>query len=312
MRKGWIYLAVLALAVAGIFLAWQGRGIVQRAAKFKDYVMNDVRDESESAKRAREYFHDWKPDYDPDLWRVAERIGANEVPTDEEIAAIKNKINTRAKDDMTLLFLAAWSSTLYERGSPKYEADLAAMDKLLANGANPYLPDRLARDGTDRLDPDVNENFASYAAGITPESTDYLRLYLKNGGDPNAVVQIDGTTMAKQVATYGNFDGFKLLVDAGADVFRYSKGTTPLFPLMSAGLMERYDFIEYAIGKGVLRGVDDKRIADLIDSIDSYSLRNDQTSRDMVRVVRRIIEITGYRGDQHSEKILAFGTQHGW
>ncbi len=262
---------------------------------------------SEAIARANDYFRDYSPNYDRDLYRVAAAIGAGRVPTAEEIAAVKSKINERAKDDITLLFFAGWSAAKVTYGSPAYLANLEAIDLLLRSGADPYAFDRLA-------DPRYTL-ISSATSSPLPIAADITRIYLKDGGDPNHLDtdnHYDRDPILEYTVTVDNFETYKLLVDAGADVFKRGPNSSAMSAMDAAGSLKKFNYIEYAVSKGKFANVDDETMARAIQSLDTYWLRDDDISRDIVRMTRMVLAASGYRGDATTEKILSFGAAHGW
>ena len=279
-------------------------------------------DTEEVAKRADDYFRDYSPDFDRDLYRVAAAIGAGRVPSGAEIAAVRPKIDRRAKDDINLLFFAEWSATQVKLGSPAYHAMLETVDKLLGAGASPYIHD---------YPNNPRETFISFATSAAgPEAqagTDLTRLYLKHGGDPNYVdnnPRFDNDPAFVNTHYALNFETFKLLIDAGANIFvRGIKGSGALggksdMMLVATNVAYTCDiaqnsqYIDYVIDKGLLKGATPEQFDRLIADESSYMLRDDAWSREIVRVTRKIMKATGSDGGAAGAKVLAFAKERGW
>ena len=105
-----------------------------------------------------------------------------------------------------------------------------------------------------------------------------------------------------------NFAQFKVLVEAGADVWadEAKNSKTPSNALEKAArLTHNYDFIYYALDRGLFDNIDKQKISRLMKALSIYKQRGDKLSIDIQNVTKKVIEKTGYSGDQYTQKILA-------
>ena len=64
------------------------------------------------------------------------------------------------------------------------------------------------------------------AQGSEPIATEFLRLYLKHGGSPNARMGVNQDPLVEFAATMENFESYKLLIDHPAPMFANLSGPT--------------------------------------------------------------------------------------
>lgn len=245
----------------------------------------------EKQKRAKQqaelYFGKAK---NSNVTKVARYIAADTELSNELMAKIKKDINNRYHRDITLLFFA-----LKKR-------NLQAIDKLLEYEASPYLPDKSK--GSIR-------SFIYYivSAGENFDFTlEVLKLYLKHGGDPDHDLADHHEPIIVSTATMDNFSQFKILIEAGADVWADAdKGTSHANnALETAGMLtDNHSFIYYSLDKGLFDNVDKQKIFGLMHFLSMYKQRGDKLSLDIQKVTRVIMEKTEYAGDQYTQKILA-------
>lgn len=145
--------------------------------------------------------------YDQAVYRLAQQIERGEPISLEEVNALgKEALNARYGQEITLLFHAMSAR------------NLQAIDVLLEAGASPYLIDKPStistRDFTYYLTLPGNNNDPTSLPFINA----MLKLYLKHGGDPNHR-RGNGrkNPLLVDLAIMENFEGFDLLLAAGAD-----------------------------------------------------------------------------------------------
>jgi len=147
------------------------------------------------------------------VYQLARKIEREEPINADEVAALpEGALNARYGRDITLLFhaLSAYN--------------LQAIDVLLGSGADPYMTDQAEHSGRD---------FTYYIGALNMSSrpdlgqdfkTELIRLYLKHGGDPNhRLPSPSETPFFHYVTLMENFDGIKLLLEAGANPLAYDK-----------------------------------------------------------------------------------------
>ena len=268
------------------------------------------------------YFNDGTDRYDEDLYHAAKRIAAGQALTVAELDAVKSKVNKRSGDDISLLPLALWKK------------NAAAFDQLLSIGADPTLPLKLTGEHV------YDSVLMGIAQGSEPIATEFLRLYLKHGGSPNARMGVNQDPLVKSAATMENFESYKLLIDHGADVWKLSGPTrwsesgplraTDVNPkqsddiyndfyqdnaLETAALIGSrngdYKFVDYAFDHGALKDASHKQIAYIVHWL-YLPPRDDAQTRQIAREIRRAVAEGRYPGDERANEILAFARDHGW
>jgi hypothetical protein len=145
--------------------------------------------------------------YDQAAYRLAQKIERSEPISPDEVNALgKEALNARYGQEITFLFHAMSAR------------NLQVIDVLLGAGASPYLIDKPStistRDFTYYLTLPGNHNDPTSLPFINA----MLKLYLQHGGDPNHR-RANGrkNPLLVDLAMMGNFEGFELLLAAGAD-----------------------------------------------------------------------------------------------
>ncbi|UXM96121.1 hypothetical protein N5853_05765 [Bartonella sp. HY329] len=146
-------------------------------------------------------------DADPAIYALARKIERKEPISLEEVKALPDgSVNARYGEDITFLFHAlAMHNT-------------KAVDILLQAGADPYMVARSNR--RSRLNLPYYLGFPG-SDDLSDEGYEYMaeliRIYLKNGGDPNYRFADKGQSLIWHVTLIGNYKGTRMLLDAGAD-----------------------------------------------------------------------------------------------
>ncbi len=225
----------------------------------------------------------------PRVLNVARRIGTGEALDNRQLEAIRQDIDQRHYQSITLLFFALKQRNLH------------AIDKLLEHGASPYVPDKPEGSIRDFINYIVS---AGHDLDFTLEA---LKLYLKHGGDSNYALANYSTPIVSITVSMDNFAQFEALVEAGADVWAIKGKNTknPKSSMDLAAMRHRYHFIEYALEKNLFNSVDEKALSRLMDYLSFYKQRGDDISLQIQAITRKIMQETDYPGDQYTQKIFA-------
>ncbi|UXN07279.1 hypothetical protein [Bartonella sp. HY761] len=158
------------------------------------------------------------------VFTLAEKIERKQDITLAEVKALpEGALNARYDAEITLLFFAA------------RHYNLQAIDILLQAGADPYMVDRPSQKSV--------HDFTFYITDMnTPGSyedtmkfrTELMRIYLKNGGDPNhELPSTSKTHLLVSAILMRNIKGARMLIEAGADRLKM-EGTGLSGPTMLA------------------------------------------------------------------------------
>ncbi|OLY47638.1 hypothetical protein [Bartonella apis] len=169
-------------------------------------IVNEQIDDT--APRAYSYFKHEAPA----VYHLARKIERQDPITVDEVKALpEGSLNARYEGEITLLYFAL------------DQYNLQAIDALLAGGADPYMIDQPST-GSGR-------DFTYYMGAMNMSSrpdlgvkfkTDLIKIYLKNGGDPNHKLPgQSGSPFFYYVALMKNFDGVEVLLKAGANPLVY-------------------------------------------------------------------------------------------
>lgn len=235
----------------------------------------------------------FKP-YDQAAYRLAQQIERGESISLGEVNALgKEALNARYGQEITLLFHAMSAR------------NLQAIDVLLEAGASPYLIDKpstiLTRDFTYYLTLPGNHNEPTSLPFINA----MLKLYLKHGGDPNHRVGGEGENpMLVDIAMMGNFEGFELLLAAGADPWlmgnRKDNGMSQLVMRRESG-----DFIEQLIDKGYFDKVPLTSLQYVMFWVSANSRKQNEIGEQSRRIGLRILKRNPeYPADRHTELLF--------
>lgn len=235
----------------------------------------------------------FKP-YDQAAYRLAQQIERGESISLGEVNALgKEALNARYGQEITLLFHAMSAR------------NLQAIDVLLEAGASPYLIDKPStistRDFTYYLTLPGNHNEPTSLPFINA----MLKLYLKHGGDPNHRVGGEGENpMLVDIAMMGNFEGFELLLAAGADPWlmgnRKDNGMSQLVMRRESG-----DFIEQLIDKGYFDKVPLTSLQYVMFWVSANSRKQNEIGEQSRRIGLRILKRNPeYPADRHTELLF--------
>jgi ankyrin repeat protein len=222
---------------------------------------------------------------DPDLYRAAQRIRSQSKLSARELSALKPKLAIRGKDDLSILFYAAWVG------------NLAAIDQLFSIGDDPLQQDHPGQFGA--------ESFIEIVAS-SPKSigTQTLALYLRHGGNPNLRSDAENPSLLERALAARNWGSANALLDRGANPWDPDHDQNTALTL--AAEAQFHFFIEDVINRGGFKSASSAQIARLFESLDTTWLRNDRISRSAVYLARRILQVTAYAGDSHSRRMLAW------
>ena len=217
-----------------------------------------------------------------DVQVAAAEIERGGVPTPDQLAAIED-LDARYGDDITLFWHALATGNV-----PAVEALVkagASMYQRAKTDKGFYFYEIMAQPGGEVIGPE----------GIQ----DLVRIYLENGGDPNATWTYPGSSeesvLAPAFVTYGNLEGVEQLLRAGADPWmkEQSNGKASvnlMMSLASSTEMEALALLDRLIDAGWFdeRPLDD--IRDVIRSLSGYAQRGDDISLEKQRLGMRILK----------------------
>ena len=228
----------------------------------------------ERAYRAERLFRD----YGGDVFRLAQKIEWGDAITTQDIAPVQGRINDRFGEDITFLFHALGS------------ANIPAIDALIGAGADMTMDARrtpspdfvysLSKPGGPLLDLDgINE---------------LIRIYLKHGGDPNYYVGThNDTPLVAQAALMDNFNGVRLLLDAGADPWANTidedGGEYNMMTKLSVQSIP-FEFYDELIDQGYFDHKSQKQLEGFFGWFGSYAQRGDETSKEIQRIAMRVLK----------------------
>lgn len=235
---------------------------------------------TETAVRADRLFQREDPNYSADIHRLAQRIEWGDALTPEDFAAVKDRINQKHGNDITLLFQAVASG------------NVVAVDALLAAGADPYLVAKSGRStvnfvyllmmpGGELLDLDgINQMISSY---------------LRYGGDPNATSGEPSDhqrNLMNGVATSANIAGLRLLLAAGGDPWKPSINSNEpyYFAFETLASSQQFAALDEFIDEGRFDGIAQEKLYAFFVSLSGYSQRRDHTSSEIQRIAKRVLK----------------------
>lgn len=235
---------------------------------------------TETAVRADRLFQREDPNYSADIHHLAQRIEWGDALTPDDFAPVKDRIDQKHGNDITLLFQAVASG------------NVVAVDALLAAGADPYLVAKSGRStsnfvrllmmpGGELLDIDgINKMIASY---------------LRYGGDPNATSgEPSGyqRNLMNGVATSGNISGLRLLLAAGGDPWKPSINNNEPYYSAFETLASDYQFaaLDEFIDEGRFDGIPQERLYKFFVNLSGYAQRRDEKSSEIQRIAKRVLK----------------------
>lgn len=241
---------------------------------FKEAVLNDP------AYRADRLFQSGSPNYDSHVHRIAQRIEWGEALTLADLAPIKEVINQRHGEGITLLFHAITAG------------NTTAVDALLAAGADPYQADKptgssrnfvyfLTLPGGSLLDIDgINTMIASY---------------LRHGGDPNGTFGeklVSQGNLTDGLAGIGNIKGLEMVVEAGGDPWMptWNEGERYTTAMELLGANHYFDALDRLIDQGLFTNRSQPEIHQFLKSLGGYAQRRDEPSREIQRIAMRVLK----------------------
>ncbi|MVA56269.1 hypothetical protein GOZ88_09100 [Agrobacterium vitis] len=221
----------------------------------------------------------FKP-YGEDVYRIAQKIERGQPISADAVKDLPGGVNARYGEEITLLFHAVGAR------------NVAAIDTLLGAGADPYMVDRPStgstRDFVFVLT--LPGNSTDPNAGF-PFINQLITLYLKHGGDPNRRLQgSEKEPLISGVALIENYEGFKILLKAGADPWMEDiNGYTAMSTLGFESTA--YEFVNSLINNGYFNNVETLKLQVFFKSIAFYSQRGDIRSQNNqslgIRVLKR-------------------------
>lgn len=156
-----------------------------------------------------------------ELVQAAVRGNADAVATMVKTGADPNALG---KEDMTPL---VWSAF--------FAKDKRSIVILLRNGADPNLR--------------VRKNLTPMLLSLKEKDTDYLRIFLDHGGNPNLYdVALGETPLILETTNEGAWAHMKLLLDWGVDID--TRGTVDNTLIYEASLLRRFDQVFYLLNRG--------------------------------------------------------------
>ncbi len=270
MSRKTIFIVLLALVAGGTLLS-----TLHPTHLFREAFL------TESAYRADRLFQREDPHFDPEIHRLAQRIEWGDALTREDFSGLEERVNERHGEDTTLLFHAVAAG------------NTAAVDALLAAGADPYMTDKVT--GSSR-------NFVYFLtmpggphldmAGVNQ----MLSSYLKYGGDSNATwgdPQVSQENLSDGLALIGNTDGLKMVLKAGGDPWKpiFANGKPSGSAIDTLALSDRdFDTLNMLIDEGYFDNKPQELVHGFLSSLGSYSQRGDDISREIQRIAKRVLK----------------------
>ncbi len=234
------------------------------------------------AYRAERLFKNHDPDhYDEEIFRLAQRIEWGDALSARDLEPIKDRINNRYGKEITLLFHAL-----------RFD-NIAAIDALLAAGADPTMIDRPST---------VSKRdfiyYLTYPGGslLGQDGINQLiRIYLKHGGDPN--YRFKGNiqeTFIAEVALVSNHTGMRILLEAGADPWLNTiENGTEINDNMMTNLAFEYNGFEQLhqlIDENYFDDVKEGNIRGFPKKLGGYAQREDEISINIQNLAKRILK----------------------
>ncbi|MGV0911519.1 hypothetical protein [Martelella sp. FOR1707] len=238
----------------------------------------------------------FKP-YGEDVYHLAQRIERGEHISARDVEALSGGANKRYGDEITFLFLALKAH------------NLQAIDTLLAAGADPYMVDH-PPSGSER-------NFVYYLTLPGPstgpvQGFDFenrmIESYLKHGGKANVQLLGDGGEwLIEQVALNENYQGVKILLEAGADPWAEdNSGDTAMVKVARKYNKNAVRFLNYLIEQGTFKDVELPRLQAFMRSLAGYEQRGDAISLANQQIALRVLKRNpDYPPDQNTQDLFA-------
>ncbi len=240
---------------------------------------------TEPAYRADRLFQREDPNFDADIHKLAQRIEWREPIDANDIGWLGERVNQRHGQDITLLFHALASG------------NIPAVNALLAVGADPTMPDRrdsrrdfvyaLTMPGGDLLDQN----------GMN----DAICAYLAHGGNPNGSGGLDKegrplpgirTVLPYGLALNGNYEGLKIVLDAGADPWlpEFNEGEYFLNAVDALASNQQFALLDELIDKGYFDQRSQIELEHFLTALGGYAQRRDEPSLEIKRIAMRVLK----------------------
>lgn len=240
---------------------------------------------TETAYRADRLFHAEDPNYDANIHKLAQQIEWGEAIAPQDIQWLGSRVNERHGQDITLLFHALASG------------NVAAVDALLAVGADPTMPDKtgsrrdfvyaLTMPGGDLLDQDA--------------MNDIIRAYLAHGGDPNGSGGLDAqgrplpgirTVLPYGLALNGNYQGLEIVLAAGADPWlpEFNDGEYFMNAVDALASDQQFEQLDMLIDKGYFDHRTQTQLEHFLNALGGYAQRRDEPSLEIKRIAMRVLK----------------------
>lgn len=198
-----------------------------------------------SRMKAKDYFAE------PMQVKLAETVARGKPDQIGELIKQGADVNAKGRDGMRPLFWAMGKNSL------------KGFEILLQNGANPNVTAEGLIKG--ERPPSVME-----LAAIA-ESSEYLRLALKHGGNANFLVGYGDRTIIYEAILNNRTDNVRTLIEAGADLaHRDTAGETPV---ATAASINNYDMVYLFLAKGADPSIKDRWGYDLAGLMKKYGTR---------------------------------------
>jgi len=218
----------------------------------------------------------FKP-YGKQVYRLAQKIERKQPITLEEVKSLPEDINT--------------------------SHNLQAVDVILQAGADTTMPSRLPK-GYD----------FTYVLGLpggdegTPGDIHFvnglIKLYLKNGGDPNA--KTEGNNMEPIIvnaAISRNMEGMRMLLDAGADFWATDKRGSTAASILAHSAYS--DLLHEFIDAGYFNNVPEEKLERFMRSLSGYTQRGDERSLQNQKIGRRVLRRNlHYEEDFYTQRLF--------
>ena len=198
-----------------------------------------------SRMKAKDYFAE------PLQVKLAEAVARGKTDQIGELIKQGADVNAKGRDGMRPLFWAMGKNSL------------KGFEILLQNGANPNV----TAEGLIKSErpPSVME-----LAAIA-ESSEYLRLALKHGGNPNFSLGYGDRTIIDEAILNNRTENVRLLVENGADINHQDSFGSP--PVMTAAGIDNYDIVFLLLGKGADPKIQDRSGYDLAKMMTKFGAR---------------------------------------
>ncbi|RYG89194.1 hypothetical protein EU803_18270 [Loktanella sp. IMCC34160] len=218
--------------------------------------------------------------YDSAAYALAQRIERGEHLNASDFGSVRDRLDERYGQDITLLFHALNSGNV--------DATIALIDV----GADLRVTDRA--EGSSR-------DFIYYLSLPGGELIDQdgmnrlLRGYLAAGGDPD--VRLQGSDRMPLIAQMGmggmNLEGVRILLDAGADPWAQAtqgSGLTGNLLTMVNSHQDQFSFYDELIDKGYFDNRTQDELFKFLSSLGSYAQRGDEISAEIQRIAMRVLK----------------------